>query len=99
VLIVGSGMSYHNLRDFGARGRADAERFDAWLGETMAAPPAERSRRLTGWSEAPSARACHPREEHLLPLMVVTGAAEQEVAARTHNDQFGGVRVSAFQLG
>src|SRR5690606_7776586 len=32
VLIVGSGMSYHNMRGFGtARGEQDAERFDAWL--------------------------------------------------------------------
>lgn len=32
VLIVGSGMSYHNLRDFfSPRGNAEAEAFDAWL--------------------------------------------------------------------
>jgi aromatic ring-opening dioxygenase catalytic subunit (LigB family) len=99
VLIVGSGMSYHNMHGFGGRGHDDSERFDAWLGETMASSPQQRTHRLAHWTDAPSARACHPREEHLLPLMVITGAAEDQPAVRTHNDLFGGVRVSAFHLG
>src|SRR6185437_8502008 len=74
VLIVGSGMSYHNLRYFRAdepRSNAASEHFDAWLTETVeAADPALRERRLIAWAEAPDARACHPESEHLLPLMV-----------------------------
>ena len=31
--------------------------------------------RLTAWASAPGARGAHPREEHLLPLMVIAGAA------------------------
>ncbi|HNR77667.1 MAG TPA: hypothetical protein PKM48_11095, partial [Parvularculaceae bacterium] len=45
-----------------------AERFDAWLTAACTAAPAERTRLLTNWQQAPAARASHPREEHLLPL-------------------------------
>ena len=30
VLIIGSGLSYHNLRAFGPQGRAASHAFDAW---------------------------------------------------------------------
>ena len=44
----------------------------------------ERVRALESWAEAPGARFCHPREEHLLPLHVCFGAAESAgLAART----------------
>ena len=35
----------------------------------------DRPRRLAAWADAPGARICHPREEHLLPLHVCYGAA------------------------
>jgi hypothetical protein len=38
---------------------------------------AEPTRRLVGWSKAPAARYCHPREEHLLPLHVCYGATRR----------------------
>ena len=56
------------------RGRAAARRFGAWLAETAAADPAEREERLVHWTRAPAARESHPREEHLLPLMVAASA-------------------------
>ncbi len=91
VLIVGSGMSYHNLRDFmvvDPRITAAADRFDAWLGETVeAADPAERERRLADWANAPYAIACHPRPEHLMPLMVVAGAAGEDRGRRTYGER------------
>ena len=83
IAIVGSGMSYHDLRRFrDGDGRA-SQVFDAWLDETLTkSDPATRERRLIHWSEAPAARACHPREEHLLPLMVVVGAADGAAGAQ-----------------
>lgn len=101
VLIIGSGLSYHNLRQFGPAGAAASHQFDAWLRAAMALPPAERTARLLDWESAPAARMAHPREEHLLPLMVVAGAAEQEAAAVAyHEDAFmGGIAVSSFRIG
>lgn len=101
VLIVGSGLSYHNLRAFNSAGAADSHAFDAWLRETMALPPQQRTARLMQWEQAPAARMAHPREEHLLPLMVVVGAAEQDAATVPyHEDAFmGALAVSSFRLG
>jgi aromatic ring-opening dioxygenase catalytic subunit (LigB family) len=99
VFIVGSGMSYHNLRAFNASGRAPSAAFDAWLGEAIAQDPEERARRLTRWSEAPSARQAHPREEHLLPLMVVAGAAGADKGRTAYNGTLVGLRISGFHFG
>jgi aromatic ring-opening dioxygenase catalytic subunit (LigB family) len=101
VLIVGSGLSYHNLRAFNANGAAASHAFDGWLQRTMALPPAERTAELLKWEQAPAARMAHPREEHLLPLMVALGAAEDEVAATPyHEDAFiGALAVSSFRFG
>lgn len=100
VLIVGSGLSYHNLRAFNAAGAEASRVFDAWLRETMVVAPAERTARLLEWERAPAARMVHPREEHLLPLMVVVGAAEDSAAQVVyHEDRFmGALAVSSFQL-
>lgn len=88
VLIIGSGSSYHNMRTFGPMGRAPSRLFDDWLAETlMQVTSAERSQRLAQWEQAPGARMAHPREEHLLPLMVVVGAAEQDEARRVYFEE------------
>jgi aromatic ring-opening dioxygenase catalytic subunit (LigB family) len=99
VFIVGSGMSYHNLRAFGPAGRAPAAAFDAWLGETVAQGADERDRRLTRWSSAPSARQAHPREEHLMPLMVIAGAAGSDRGQTAYSGTLAGLRVSAHHFG
>ena len=102
VLIVGSGLSYHNLREFGAHARGASQAFDAWLQRAVVgANSAERSAQLIDWEAAPSARKAHPREEHLLPLMVAVGAAEDEAGVLTyHEDNFmGGVAASSFRFG
>lgn len=101
VLIVGSGLSYHNLRAFGPVARQPSEAFDAWLHETMAAPAAERARRLQHWQQAPAARVAHPREEHLLPLMVAAGAAGDDPAHCVYHERgiFGGITASSFRFG
>lgn len=100
VLIVGSGSSYHNLRDFfGGDGRASVP-FDDWLAETATAPDAaQRNARLVAWEKAPNARRCHPREEHLIPLMVAAGAAGNDVGRQSFHDRIGGQAVSCFSFG
>ncbi len=100
VLIVGSGMSYHDMRSFqSARAHAPSERFDAWLHETVAAVPEEREARLVRWADAPSARESHPREEHLLPLMVAAGAAGSAPGEQIFRDEVMGAVVSAARFG
>jgi aromatic ring-opening dioxygenase catalytic subunit (LigB family) len=102
VLIIGSGLSFHNLRQFGEGGRLASHAFDDWLQFTlMTLPPSERTAALLNWAGAPYARMAHPREEHLLPLMVALGAAEHEAAACVyHEDEFfGSLAVSSFRFG
>jgi aromatic ring-opening dioxygenase catalytic subunit (LigB family) len=101
VLIVGSGLSFHNLRMFGPAAKAPSQAFDAWLDAALAAATAERSQRLREWSRAPAARLAHPQEDHLVPLMVAVGAAEQEPATRVYHepDFMGGVTASSYRFG
>lgn len=102
VLIVGSGLSYHNLRYFGPPAKGPSMAFDQWLQETLiGSTPADRLERLNHWAEAPAARLAHPREDHLIPLMVAVGAAENEKATCVyHEDNIrGGVTASSFRFG
>ncbi len=100
VLIVGSGMSYHNMRGFmQPQSLAASKAFDAWLAETVAKPADERASRLQRWAEAPAARASHPREEHLLPLMVCAGAAGDDAGKVDFRDIVMGVQVAAHRFG
>jgi aromatic ring-opening dioxygenase catalytic subunit (LigB family) len=102
VLIIGSGLSFHNLRQFGPAGREASHAFDDWLRHTvLELAPAERNAALLRWSEAPGARTAHPREDHLMPLFVALGAAEHEQAALAYHedDFFGSLAVSSFRFG
>ena len=101
VLIIGSGMSFHNLRTLrGPQDDAASEAFDTWLTEAATDPdPKTRAAKLMAWSSVPFARAAHPREEHLLPLMVAAGAAGEDRGLRTYADHLGGKALSGFQFG
>ncbi len=100
VLIVGSGMSYHNMRGFGGNFKASSDQFDSWLTDAVCSPNAEvRNAKLRQWVSAPAARQAHPREEHLLPLMVAAGAAGKDPGTRSFSDVVMGVTVSAYQFG
>lgn len=100
VLIIGSGMSYHDVRRMMRNeGRAPSETFDAWLRAAATAEPGERAAQLSAWADAPAARRAHPREEHLLPLMVVAGAAGVDRGRVGYSGTFGDARISAFHYG
>jgi aromatic ring-opening dioxygenase catalytic subunit (LigB family) len=100
VFIIGSGMTFHNLRLFrDPRSQPASESFDLWLRETMRLEPGERNRRLVSWAEAPAARVAHPREEHLIPLMVAAGAAGDDAAQLAYNGTFANIRLSAYHFG
>ena len=95
VLILGSGMSYHNMNRI-MNGSDDSAAFDSWLDQALAGNRARRTEQLANWSTAPSGRAAHPREEHLLPLMVAAGAGSDRPARKTWQGEVGTSRVSAW---
>jgi aromatic ring-opening dioxygenase catalytic subunit (LigB family) len=101
ILIVGSGLSYHNLREFGQpRAIPVSREFDAWLTEAVThGTGQERDDQLLRWASAPAARLAHPREDHLIPLMVTVGAAREERGVKVYSDQMFGLEVSGFQFG
>lgn len=102
VLIVGSGLSYHNLRFLGPAGGPASRAFDRWLTHAVVeSPPERRTELLLDWEKAPAARDAHPREDHLVPLLVAVGAAEDETAEVTyHEDAFAGaISVSSYRFG
>lgn len=91
VMLLGSGFSFHNMKAFFEPPNANSvslnESFEQWLHDTLTDPQlseGHRSRQLENWSQAPGARYCHPREEHLLPLHVCYGAA-QSVTSEAHS--------------
>ena len=101
VLIIGSGSSYHNLRMLGPEAKEPSAEFDDWLQHTLEATDFEkRAIALAAWEAAPSARVAHPREEHLLPLMVALGTAEKDAATRFYHEDtfFGSGSVSSFMF-
>lgn len=100
VLVVGSGMSYHNMRGFGGGASKASDQFDAWLTDAVCAKdPARRNERLAQWRLAPGARDAHPREEHLIPLMVAAGAAGSDAGSKIFTDRIMSATISAFGFG
>jgi aromatic ring-opening dioxygenase catalytic subunit (LigB family) len=100
VLIVGSGMSFHNLRARGPSVTPLADAWDAALTDAVTDPdPAARAARLSRWVDLPHARFAHPREEHLLPLMVALGAGGDNVALCDYRDTVMGWVVSGYRFG
>jgi aromatic ring-opening dioxygenase catalytic subunit (LigB family) len=100
VLIIGSGLSYHNMRGFRTGGGAEvSETFESWLNETISQPSAAlRNDRLVHWEKAPSARLAHPQEDHLLPLMVVAGVAGEGPGRRIFIDHVMGVAMASYRF-
>lgn len=97
VLIIGSGMSCHE------RGPDMAMRsvlFDDWLQDTLVMQDsASRWQALCEWDRAPEARAVHPREDHLIPLMVAAGAAGLDPAECIYRERLMGfIAVSSYRF-
>ena len=87
------------MRMLGPESKEPSAAFDDWLQRTLEGTNfAGRTVALVSWEAASSARVAHPREEHLLPLMVAVGAAEQDVATRFYHENtfFGSGSVSSF---
>ena len=101
VLIVGSGMTYHNMRGFGREeSGAVAERFQQYLGSAVTQPDWRvRNDMLTHWQSAEGARLAHPQEDHLIPLMVVAGAAADDPGREAFVDRIYRVPMASYEFG
>jgi len=101
ILVVGSGFSFHNLQAFSWQGINTPDpandAFQDWLIEVCTGPlsQSQREQHMIEWQKAPSARYCHPREEHLLPLHVCLGLAGRP-ATLIFDDFILGKRGTAF---
>ncbi len=101
VLIIGSGLTYHNMRGFGRdESTAVAAAFERYLSDAIQqADGNERNRMLAAWESAPGARMAHPREDHLLPLMVVAGAAGDDVGKPLFTEHVMKVPMASYEFG
>jgi aromatic ring-opening dioxygenase catalytic subunit (LigB family) len=101
VLILGSGLTYHNMRGFGnPASTAVASAFEHYLFDAVTqADPEQRNQMLVDWLDAPGARLAHPREDHLIPLMVVAGAAGADMGERIFVDHAMAVDMGNYQFG
>ncbi|RLD79700.1 MAG: dioxygenase [Bacteroidetes bacterium] len=103
VLIVGSGMSYHNMRGFMSGDTStieNSEKFDTWLTETVISPRVDkRNTALINWQKAPSALESHPRSEHLIPLFAIAGAAGNDTGIADYTGTLMGVKISGYKFG
>jgi aromatic ring-opening dioxygenase catalytic subunit (LigB family) len=98
VLILATGMSFHNMRGYNdPRSTAPSQEFDQFLADAIAKPAAERANDLESWAAAPAARYAHPREEHLLPLLVAAGASDA-AGERIYNELVLKTAISAFRF-
>jgi len=103
VLIIGSGMSYHNMRGFmsgDSKASSVSKQFDDWLAQTVENNDTKkRNGMLINWENAPKAIECHPRSEHLAPLFVVAGASGSDKGSRDYSGLLMGINVSGFKFG
>ncbi|MNR83794.1 LigB family dioxygenase [compost metagenome] len=99
VLIVGSGMSFHNMRGFSPAFTDASKRFDDWLSASIESPAAARDALLEAWEKAPDARQTQPHPDHLLPLMVAAGAAGDDAGRKIFEDKVMNVIVSGYVFG
>lgn len=102
VLIVGSGMSFHNMRGYGdPRFTPVSAQFDDWLSAAVESAPARRDALLRDWTQGPHARLCHPPggEEHLIPLLVTAGAADGSEGRKAYSEKIMETTISAFRFG
>jgi 4,5-DOPA dioxygenase extradiol len=104
VLIIGSGHTTHNLRDWMSNPRRQeplryAKAFAEWLNDRLIAHDVDA---LVAWREqAPEAARAHPSDEHFLPLFVALGAAgdNAEVDRFVEGFEAGALAMDSYRFG
>jgi aromatic ring-opening dioxygenase catalytic subunit (LigB family) len=99
VLIVGSGLTYHNLRNFfNGRGTEDSRLFEEWLERSLKSSYNLRKDELLHWEKAPRSRESHPREDHLVPLFVIAGVGGEIPGIRIFKDTVYGIEMGSYKF-
>lgn len=103
VAVFGSGMSYHNMREFmygRNKGTVINEEFDDFLNRVCTTDDVEkRKEELINWRQQPGASEAHPPRaaEHFMPLIVIAGAGGSKGGKRVFNWDMGNTfRLSGF---
>ncbi len=97
VMILGSGNIWHGPAHTALEG---SPLFDGWIADRLTRDePARRENVLIAWRHAPYSREAQPREDHLIPLMVVAGAAGSDVGRRSFADVIGGIVTTCYEFG
>ncbi|XXH03176.1 hypothetical protein Hte_009572 [Hypoxylon texense] len=104
IVIIGAGMSVHNLRDlFATRGDPRplpyTVSFDEALKEAVESPPSERQARMREVTKRPDARQAHPRFDHLMPVYVAAGAAGEDDGKQTWTLHEGSMGWAQYRFG
>ena len=100
VLIVGSGMSYHNMRGFGSgAARAASRGFDAWLAEAVTREHDARDREAHALGERAVRALRAPARRAPVPLMVIAGAAGADRGRVGYSGSLMGAKISGYQFG
>ena len=101
VLLIGSGLTYHNMRGFGLdRSTQVAELFTHYLDDAIAQQDVHvRDERLLQWEHAPAARQAHPHEDHLMPLLVAAGAAGSSHGSVLFNESVMKIPMTSYVFG
>eukprot|EP01133_Synstelium_polycarpum_P016679 gene16679-19821_t len=90
-LVFASGGSVHNLRALFdpsmTRDPTWATDFDRWLTHTIinSGTGDQRMQALVNFKDHPTSKLAHPREEHLIPIMVACGAGDHLTATQIHS--------------
>lgn len=99
MLIVGSGLTYHNLKEFNQMGHVASREFEDFCAKAVAAQKPKRFEMLKNWSKALCAQSAHPRPDHLVPLFVCAGAAGSDAGERLFSDTINSVVMGNYRFG
>lgn len=105
VVIVGAGMTVHNLRDVHAMFDGNAQplpyavSFDNAVKLAVEVDPALREAKMAELCLRPDARQAHPFMDHLMPLFIAAGAAHDVWGRQTWTMQEGSFGWAQYRFG
>ncbi|KAF2135218.1 uncharacterized protein K452DRAFT_239772 [Aplosporella prunicola CBS 121167] len=104
ILVICSGMAVHNLRDLWASmGQSQpmpyVNSFDDALKEAATTQPDQRQEAMAALLKRGDARQAHPTFDHLLPIHIAAGAAEDDVGTQLFTMPEGSMSWAQYRFG